>query len=323
MTSVSIGRFAPSTTGEAHLGTLLAATLAWLTAKVAGGRCLLRLEDLDPVRSQPHLVCQMEQDLKWLGLTFDGTVRQSTLADGHERALDTFARLGLLYACTCSRAHIAQHGRIAPTGERIYDNACRASRRLTQDAWRHAPGALRVQVDGLQSDPIVRRRDHSVAYLLACVVDDAAMGISEVVRGRDLLDQEPIQRALGSMLGLPIPSYRHHLLLMEPRGRKLAKLHGSLPISQLKMMAPSDTWLGTIAFLAGLRPTVAPTTAQGLLTDFDFEMIAPHDRVVTVHDGLLMVGPSPASAASNKALSSGALQLHHLELSSSQKPIEG
>lgn len=237
----------------------------------------------------------MQQDLAWLGLTFDGTVRQSMLAKGHHTALDTLARLGLLYACHCSRGHIAQYGRLTGTGERIYHNACRASPRLSPAQWRDTTGALRVQVDGLPSDPVVRRRDGSVAYLLACVVDDAAMGITHVVRGRDLLNQEPIQKALGQLLGLPIPSYQHHLLLLEPRGGKLAKLHGSLPASQLTGVAPAEAWLGALSYLAGLRTQAEPTTAMSLLSDFDWSLLRQDDRVVSLEGGQLWVGTEQAT----------------------------
>jgi glutamyl/glutaminyl-tRNA synthetase len=282
-----IGRFAPSTTGEAHPGTLLAGLIAWLSAKSAGGRCLLRLEDLDPERSNRHLAQKMVEDLAWFGLTFDATVWQSTLWAQHAAALDRLAAQGLLYACTCSRARIARTGRQLADGSRIYANTCRGTGALTAADWRQTSEAVRVRLDGVACDPVVRRRDGSVAYLLACVVDDAAMGITHVVRGRDLADQEGAQRALGEALGLPIPDYRHHLLLLEPHGGKLAKMHGSLPISRLRELAPAGVWVGALAHLAGLQKSDAPVMPARLVTCFDWSALRQSDCTVVLADNRL------------------------------------
>jgi len=284
-----IGRFAPSTTGEAHPGTLLAALIAWLSAKSAGGLCLLRLEDLDPKRSNPDLAQKMAEDLAWFGLTFDATVWQSSLGAQHTAALDKLAAQGLLYACTCSRAHIARTGRQLPDGSRIYANTCRATAPLTAAGWRKTPEAVRMRLDSVPFDPVVRRRDGSVAYLLACVVDDAAMGITHVVRGRDLADQEGAQRALSQALGLPIPHYQHHMLLLEPHGGKLAKMHGSLPASTLRRLAPADVWVGALAHLAGLQKSDAPITPARLITTFDWSALRQADCTVVL-EGHRLIG---------------------------------
>jgi len=261
---------------------VLAALIAWLSTKSAGVRCLLPLEDLDPERSNPHLAQRLVEDLAWFGLTFDATVRQSSLGAEHAAALDGLAAQGLLYACACSRARIAQTGRQLPDGSRIYPNTCRSTGALTATGWRKTSEVVRVRLDGVAWDPVVRRRDGSVAYLLACVMDDAAMGITHVVRGRDLADQEGAQRALGKALGLPIPDYRHHMLLLEPQGGKFAKMHGSLPISTLRKLAPADVWVGALAHLAGLQKSDAPVTQARLITTFNGSVLRQEDCAVVL-----------------------------------------
>ncbi|OGV71278.1 MAG: hypothetical protein A3K18_01960, partial [Lentisphaerae bacterium RIFOXYA12_64_32] len=245
-------RFAPSTTGEAHPGTLLAALLAWCDARTRGASFVLRLEDIDPERCRPGFSRQLLDDLAWLGLDWDELHEQHAHADEHARALDRLAELGLLYPCACSRAHIKTHGRPAPDGGFAYPNTCRG-RPLPPGGWRQAQEPLRAQLaderitladeSGLElsqtpasamGDPVVVRRDKAVAYQLAVVVDDAKAGITRVVRGRDIAQSTATQVALQRCLGLPTPAYRHHLLLLEPRGDKLAKLHGSVGTSLLR-----------------------------------------------------------------------------------------
>ncbi|HUJ58877.1 MAG TPA: glutamate--tRNA ligase family protein, partial [Kofleriaceae bacterium] len=195
-----IGRFAPSTTGEAHPGTLLSGLLVWLDARARGGRALLRLEDLDRTRVRQRWAGEIQDALAWLGLDWDETIVQTERSAAHDAALDQLAAAGRLYPCACSRAMRAS-GRRAPDGGWAYDNVCRGSP-LPPGGWRAATDALRLQLDddrvelvddgGLDlsqtpardmGDPIVRRRDGVVAYQLAVVVDDAAAGVTDVVRG--------------------------------------------------------------------------------------------------------------------------------------------
>ena len=254
------GRFAPSTTGPAHPGTLLAALLCWLDARSRGARVVLRLEDLDPERSSPERVDAMVEALAWLGLEWDETVRQSASRAAHEDALDRLAAEGLLYPCACSRATHKSHGLRAPDGSYRYPGTCRG-RSLPPGGWRESGEPLRVVLpegvvpcvdeSGLDlsqdpgadhGDPVVRRRDGAVAYHLASVVDDALQGVTRVVRGRDLAGTTGVQLRLRAMLELPRPSYRHHLLLLEEHGGKLAKLHGAVGFPELRPRYTPEAW---------------------------------------------------------------------------------
>jgi glutamyl/glutaminyl-tRNA synthetase len=295
---VQVSRFAPSTTGRAHPGTLLAALLAWLDARARGARLLLRLEDLDPERCRPEWSALLEDDLAWLGLDFDARQQQHRFAERHEAALDQLAALGVLYPCACSRGSLRAEGEPAPDGGLRYTNRCRG-RQLPPAGWRASAEPLRValpsgrviprDLGGLDlaqdpaaalGDPIVRRRDGAVAYQLAVVVDDAASGISQVVRGRDLAASTATQVALQRLLGLPEPSYRHHLLLLEQRGEKLAKLHGAVAADALRAVYSASQLCGWLAFCAGLAPQPASLSPAELLRSFDWSRVAVEDRVV-------------------------------------------
>jgi glutamyl/glutaminyl-tRNA synthetase len=292
-----ISRFAPSTTGEAHPGTLLSALLVWLDARARGGRVLLRLEDLDTTRVRAAWAAQIREACAWLGLDWDGVVVQSGRGEAHGDALDALEAAGRLYPCTCSRA-ARLGGRRAPDGSWAYENTCRA-RSLPPGGWRASADAVRVRLDdgpitlvdegGLElsqrpardmGDPIVRRRDGVVAYQLAVVVDDGAAGITDVVRGRDIAPSTATQVALQRLLGLPTPRYRHHLLLLEPSeaGPKLAKLHGSLPCSQLRARHTATELCGLLAYAAGVIAQVAPCTPADLVAGFDWTRVRSRDR---------------------------------------------
>ena len=293
-----VGRFAPSTTGDSHPGTLAAALLCWLDARSAGGRVALRLEDLDPDRSREDWVRAMADDLAWLGLDWDEVARQSEARERHEAALDRLAADGRLYPCACSRARIREGGERAPDGSFRYPNRCRG-RALPVAGWRDADEPLRAALDpGVSEvededgralggdatatfgDPVVRRRDGAVAYHLASVVDDAALGVTRVVRGNDLAPSTLTQVALQQALGLPTPVYRHHLLLLEERGDKLAKLHGAVGAPALRRAYDGPGLCGVLARAVGLREDTAPATPAALLETFDWDRVATHDRVV-------------------------------------------
>lgn len=306
-------RFAPSTTGRAHAGTLLAGLLCWLDARSRGAALWLRLEDLDPERCRPEWSAGLRDDLAWLGLGFDQVVEQRTLGAQHEAALDRLEATDRLYPCACSRAAVAVYGALAPDGGRRYPNTCR-SRRLPEGGWRSSAEALRVRLpagrivlrdeSGLDlsqdpaadfGDPVVRRRDGAVAYHLASVVDDAGCGVTRVVRGRDLAPSTATQVALQRLLGLPTPRYRHHFLLLDERGVKLGKRHGALGADALRARLPADAVCGFLAFAAGLRPTPEATTPAALAQGFRWEDVPAEDRVVRF-DGAIPVlvpgGPS-------------------------------
>jgi len=298
--SSGVCRFAPSTTGEAHPGTLLAALLCWLDARAAGDRIVLRLENLDPDRSTTEFEESIAADLAWLGLDWDEVSVQSQNIDAYEEALDRLASNGLLYPCSCSRSQIRESGVRTPDGGYRYDNRCR-ERVLPKrpvGGWLACGEPLRarlpegvitpVDLGGLDlsqdptlafGDPVVLRRDGAVAYQLACVVDDAASGVTRIVRGRDILSNTATQVALQRCLGDPTPSYRHHALLLERRGEKLAKLHGSVGARELRTRYSAAELCGLLAYAAGLTTEPQATTPRALLPDFSWDRVAKEDRL--------------------------------------------
>lgn len=293
-----ISRFAPSTTGEAHPGTLLAALLVWLDARKRGGRAILRLEDLDTTRVKSVWAEKLVAALSWLGLSWDATVVQSHRLGEHEAALDRLAAQGRLYPCTCSRAARAG-GRRAPDGGWTYENTCRGAR-LPSGGWRDVVDAnVRVRLDDTRielvdalgvdlsqtpaldmGDPIVRRRDGVIAYHLAVVVDDADARITDVVRGRDIAPSTATQVMLQRLLGIPTPVYRHHFLLLEDSGEKLAKLHGSIPFSQLEAHYSGPELCGWLAYAAQLRAEPGACSPTELVESFDWAKVPTVDRLV-------------------------------------------
>ena len=295
---VEVCRFAPSATGPAHPGTLLAALLCWLDARSRGARLLLRLEDLDPERCRPEWSRGLHAALDWLGLDWDGRSEQSAAAESHAAALDQLEAAGRLYPCACTRSQLRRSGRPAPDGGTAYPNRCRG-RSLGPGGWRAEVEPLRLRLpdgrielrdeSGLDlsgdpasdfGDPVVRRRDGAVAYHLAGVVDDAGAGVSRVVRGRDLAPSTATQVAVQRLLELPQPGYRHHLLLLEPRGDKLAKLHGAVGFDALRAHYRPEALCGWLAWAAGLRESVEPTTPAELLGAFDWARVRSEDRPV-------------------------------------------
>lgn len=308
MIAPPVSRFAPSTTGEAHPGTLLAALLVWLDARARGGRALLRLEDIDVTRTKAAWSAQMIDACAWLGLDWDAVVVQSDRRAVHEAALDALATAGRLYPCVCSRASRASRAaRRAPDGGWAYDNACR-ERDLPAGGWRaasEAGAAIRVRLDddrvelvdagGLDlsqtpalemGDPVVRRRDGVIAYQLAVVVDDRDAAITDVVRGRDIAPSTATQVMLQRLLGIATPRYRHHFLLLEPGGGgKLAKLHGSIPYSELRARHDGAALCGLLAHAAGLAETPAACRPSDLVTCFDWRRVTARDRIAYWNPG--------------------------------------
>ena len=307
MTAV-IGRFAPSTTGAAHPGTLLAALLCWLDARSRGGRVLLRLEDLDPERCTPAHAQGLVDDLAWFGLDWDETIEQHRLAAQHHAALDRHERLGALYPCSAGRGDLQASGRRNPDGGWAYDNRGRG-RPLPAGGWRACREPLRARLpDGVFApqdlggldlaqdpahafgDPVVVRRDGAIAYHLAVVVDDAAAGVTHVVRGRDLAASSATQAALQQLLGLPTPSYRHHLLLLEDSGRKLAKFHGAVGAPALRRHYSAAELCGVLAACAGLIDAPQPCQPRGLLAGFSWSRVRVADVALRWDGARLVTG---------------------------------
>jgi glutamyl-tRNA synthetase len=293
---IPAGRFAPSPTGTLHLGNLRTALLAWLYARAQGAPFLLRVEDLDTGRVRPHFEAQQLDDLRAIGLDWDGeVVRQSERTDRYAAALEQLDAADVLYPCWCTRAEIreaasAPHGEL-PEGH--YPGTCR---RLTaaQRAEREAAGrppALRVAADaarvaftdrlhgpqeGVVDDFVVRRNDGAFAYNLAVVVDDGAQGIGEIVRGDDLLDSTPRQLWLAGRLGLPAPRFAHVPLVLGGDGARLAKRHGAVTLGdRLELGEDAADVRARLARSVGLAgPDERPSPAQ-LVARFDPDGFAP------------------------------------------------
>ena len=280
-----VGRFAPSPTGPLHLGSLRTALAAWLFARAAGSRFLVRIEDLDPQRSRPEWEADQLDDLRALGLDWDGApARQSERFALYEAALDALADAGRLYPCFCTRAEIraaasAPHGEL-PEG--AYPGTCRAlspaeRRRRLSAGERHAlrvdAGAPRIEYRdallGLQGmvvdDFVVRRADGVPAYQLAVVIDDADQGVEQVVRGADLADSTPRQILLAGWLGLPVPTYAHVGLVLGPDGARLAKRHGAATLADRE--EPAGETLALLAHSLGLGLGREHVGAPGELLD--------------------------------------------------------
>jgi glutamyl-tRNA synthetase len=290
------GRFAPSPSGPLHVGNLRTALLAWLFARKAGARFVLRIEDLDPARSRREHEESQVADLRVLGIDWDGEpVRQSKRGALYREALATLESTGRVYPCWCSRAEIraaaqAPHG---PLPEGTYPGTCRrltATERAERERTASRPPALRLdaqaeridfedelhgRLDGVVDDFVLWRGDGTAAYNLAVVVDDAEQGIGEVVRGDDLIDTTPRQLLLIRLLGLPRPRHAHVPLVLGADGARLSKRHGAVTLAErpeaLRWMAES---LGLGA------PGEAPRAAA-LLERFDRAAV-PREPAVLV-----------------------------------------
>ena len=294
------GRFAPSPSGRMHLGNLWSCLLAWLAARSQGGRMVLRLEDLDPDRCTQDWCSQVMRDLEWLGLDWDNEpVYQSRRTDIYRTAFARLEERGLVYPCYCTRAErLAASAPHRSDGVVIYDGRCRrlspqereklASTR--RPAWRvEAPEETVSFVDRIQGpfsqnlahecgDFILRRSDGVYAYQLAVVVDDAAMGVTQVVRGSDLLDSTPRQIWLQEELGLPHPEYGHVPLLLAPDGRRLAKRDRDQELGELQSRYTAPELVSRLAHLAGLIPEPVPITPAELVPLFSWGKLPKEDR---------------------------------------------
>ncbi|XXF79321.1 tRNA glutamyl-Q(34) synthetase GluQRS [Myxococcaceae bacterium GXIMD 01537] len=303
------GRFAPSPTGRMHLGNIRSALLGWLQARAAGGRFLLRVEDLDRQRCRPQFVEDLYRDLEWLGLTWDETpLFQSARDEVYREAISKLERTGRVYPCFCTRAEIARaasapHG-LGEEGPR-YPGTCahlpaalaaeRARTRAPAYRFRAFPGEVRF-VDGLQGpyaqevsaavgDFVVRRNDGVASYQLAVVVDDAASAITHVLRGDDLLSSTPRQLQLYSALGERAPAFFHVPLVMGEDGKRLAKREGAFALAELRERGVArERVLGLLASWSGLGDG-APATLEELVARFRLEAL-PRAPVVAREEAL-------------------------------------
>jgi glutamyl-tRNA synthetase len=288
------GRFAPSPTGPLHLGNLRTALLAWLLARANGEPFLVRMEDLDRVTSSVEHERRQLADLAAIGLDWDGpVVRQSERFDRYHAAIDALTEQGLTYECYCTRREIREAARAPHGPDLTYPGTCRdltAAQRAARR--RERPAALRLRApaepitveDGLAGsytavpdDVVLRRNDGVPAYNLAVVVDDAAQGVTTVVRGDDLLGSTPRQILLQRLLGLPTPTYVHVPLVVGTDGERLAKRHGAVTLEDLAGV-PVERIVGALAASLGLVPEGTAVTAGELLDDFDLARVAARGR---------------------------------------------
>lgn len=291
------GRFAPSPTGRMHLGNIRSALLGWLQARAAGGQFLLRIEDLDRQRCRTQFIEDLYRDLEWLGLTWDEPPLIQSERDGvYREALAALEREGLVYPCFCTRAEIARaasapHG-LSEEGPR-YPGTCarltaveiveRARTRVPAWRFRAQPGEVRF-VDGLMGpstqdvqtvvgDFVVRRNDGVASYQLAVVVDDAASGITHVLRGDDLLTSTPRQLQLYAALGKRAPEFSHVPLVLGEDGKRLAKREGAFALAELRERGlPKERVLGLLAAWSGLGDG-GPVTLDELVRRFRLEAL--------------------------------------------------
>ena len=304
---MTAGRYAPSPSGRMHLGNLLCCLLAWLSAKSKGGQVLLRIEDLDAARCPRRYADAIVDDLAWLGLSADGPqppVYQSERAAVYQQFYDKLAAKGLVYPCFCSRSQL--HAASAPhrsDGQVVYPGTCRGltPAEAAEKARRKAP-AWRVRVPDEEiaftdghlgpyrenlardcGDFYLRRADGVFAYQLAVVVDDALMGVTEVVRGGDLLSSTPRQLWLYRELGLQAPQFYHLPLLLDHEGRRLSKRDGDQSLENLRARYTPQEIVGRLAFACGLQDAPRPAAPQDLVGAFDWARVPRHDIFLPEH----------------------------------------
>lgn len=293
-----VGRFAPTPSGSMHLGNLFSCLMAWLSARSRGGRMILRMENLDTQRTSREFGEQLMDDLDFLGLDWDeGPYWQSERGGYYQECLDRLSAHGLVYPCFCSRAEL--HAADAPhasDGDYIYSGRCRGlTKEQTAEMERKRPAAMRLMVEGCEEfwdrhygyqrtdlrrdcgDFILRRSDGVFAYQLAVVADDGAMGVTEVVRGRDLMSSAPRQLYLYRLLGLPAPEFAHIPMLLAGDGRRLSKRDADMGLEALRERFSAEEIVGRLAWLGGLLDRPEPVRTRELLPVFSWEKIPKED----------------------------------------------
>ena len=292
-TTPPVGRFAPTPSGRMHLGNVFAALIAWLSVRSRDGRLVLRMEDLDTQRTSSDFAQTLREDLLWLGLNWDEeTQPQSQRSKIYQEYFDRMADMDLLYPCYCTRSQL--HSVNAPhlaDGTYVYPGTCR---NLTEEqkqaffrlpAWRVKVTDQIWQVDDLLQgtyrenlatdcgDFVVRRADGVYVYQLAVTVDDALAGVTEVVRGVDLLSSSPRQMYLQSLFGFSHPTYGHVPLLMAPDGRRLSKRDRDLDLGILRQRMKPEELIGSLACTAGLIGKPQAISARELAGEFSWQKL--------------------------------------------------
>ena len=286
-----VGRFAPTPSGRMHLGNVFAAMAAWLSVRSKGGAMVLRMEDLDTQRTSGEYAEILRQDLLWLGFDWDvETPPQSLRKEAYDRYFSILEEKGLLYRCYCTRSQL--HSVNAPhqsDGTYVYPGTCRELTPEQHDAmerkpaWRcrvpqreialtdWAQGEFRQELHRQCGDFVVRRADGVYVYQLAVTVDDGEAGVTEVVRGVDLLGSAPRQMYLQELLGFSHPSYGHVPLLVAPDGRRLSKRDQDLDLGQLRKTYTPQQLLGILAHTAGFIDRPEPVSARELIPHFSWD----------------------------------------------------
>jgi len=288
-----IGRFAPTPSGRMHLGNVFAFLIAWLSVKSRGGDIVLRMEDLDTQRTSEEFAETLRQDLLWLGLTWDTeTPPQSKRSEVYDGYIARLQEMGLLYPCYCTRSQL--HNVNAPhiaDGTYVYPGTCRNLTDAEKAAFGRAP-ALRISVPEKEyfltdlcqgafsqnlstdcGDFVVRRADGVHVYQLAVTVDDGEAGVTEVVRGVDLLGSAPRQMYLQELFGFDAPKYGHVPLLVAPDGRRLSKRDKDLDLGQLKIHKKPEEIIGMLAHSSGLLDRCTPISVRELAGEFSWDKL--------------------------------------------------
>lgn len=300
------GRFAPSPSGRMHLGNVMSALLAWLSAKSQGGEIVMRIEDIDPDRSRREYALQILEDFRFLGLDWDdGPYWQSKRGGIYEQVLAKMRDEGMTYPCYCSRAELhATQAPHASDGVFVYSGHCRdltEAQRVELAKTRRAATRIRVPEitvayeDGCRGamqqnlaaecgDFILRRSDGAFAYQLAVVIDDAMMGVTQVVRGSDLISSTPRQIWLHRLLGYEPPQYCHVPLLLAPDGRRLSKRERDLDMGALREKYSAEEIIGKLAWLTGVIDRPEAVSARELAQEFAWDKVKKTD--IFVPDGL-------------------------------------
>ena len=289
-----VGRFAPTPSGRMHLGNVFAALIAWLSVRSRDGEMVLRMEDLDTQRTSAEYAETLRDDLRWLGLTWDReTPAQSQRSAVYDKYFEILREKGLLYPCYCTRSQL--HSVNAPhlsDGTYVYPGTCRNLTEGERAAFHRAP-AWRVVVpdrvwtveDRIQGtyrcnlatecgDMVVRRADGVYVYQLAVTVDDGEAGVTEVVRGMDLLSSAPRQMYLQELFGFPHPEYAHVPMLLAPDGRRLSKRDRDLDLGILRQRLSREALLGALAFAAGLIDQEVSVSLKELTKEFSWKKLS-------------------------------------------------
>lgn len=312
------GRLAPSPTGAQHVGNARTYLLAWLSARSQGGRVLLRIEDIDSPRIKPNAARQVMDDLHWLGLDWDeDPVFQTDRLVRYESVLDILKRDERVYPCTCSRSDI-ERAASAPHGEAVgglspaeppYPGTCAGRRvadvatlttsswawrlRAVPPSWRYRDqfyGPMTLDLNLLGGDFVVWKSSGTPAYQLAVAADDADMGVTEVLRGDDLIPSTARQLLLYHLLGLTPPTFTHVPLVVGPDGRRLAKRHGDTRLASLREVGvAAEDFVGLLAWSCGWLDRVRPISARELLSRCDLATI-PRQPFVLTADVLAKIG---------------------------------